>query len=606
MFVSPAVKLWLGVPLVIVGAAVAIGACGWLWRIEFGLARRDAPAVPILRPPMTPAWRWGLVAVMVVGLLVRVIGLTDRSMSHPEVYIPGLDLPAGISEPPPRHGFIETARYHFQEEPHPFGYYLAMWAWTKMFGATLTTIRMPEMILGAASVALIYLVGAWEYGAATGVVAAAMLALHGFHTYWSQLARMYVPGTFLGLLSTWLLLKMTETTRRRPGFELAYAATTVAGAMTLEFFTPFLCGQILWTALNHREPPNGRPRPAVIQALAFMLSAPMLLHGAMLGRNEAAGRPTLGFLEDFFSFGFLFHDGGFAPPTPKFFVVPVAVAIGVLLLAVAAMVVSVRSIRSSIRMERVPPPPRAPIYLCAAGMVLAMAGLALVAVGRHGTLMTLTALPLVALAIPPASGALRSALARFAPRVERLIEQWPGSTSLMPSLAVLPTLAIFLVSFKLTLIAPRASLIFVPYVLIGTAAGVVRAARTRAAAVAIAAVLVVLFTASNVLQRRVPLSERDYQDLAQQLNGRSEPTDLIFVRNRNWAYTPFYYYMDHTRLVAGDFEGAVRRAPHSRVWLPEFGDQHQSEEARRAVARYRIADRLYAAQVTATLYVPPQ
>ncbi len=50
----------------------------------------------------------------------------------------------------------ETAFWHFHFEPHPFGYYLAMWGRTKLLGASIVSIRLLEALLGAASVLLIF------------------------------------------------------------------------------------------------------------------------------------------------------------------------------------------------------------------------------------------------------------------------------------------------------------------------------------------------------------------------------------------------------------------------------------------------------------------
>ena len=595
---------WIGVPLVLLGLATALGAWGWFAIAEFRRAGSHVAVDPPERPPaLVSGWRWCLVLAIVIGTLVRVVGLGERSLSHPESYIPGIDLPAGISEPPPRHEFVETAVWHFRSEPHPFGYYLAMWAWTKTFGATLTAIRVPEMILGVLSIWLIYLVGTLENGPKVGVVAAALLSLHGSHSYWSQIARMWVPGTFLGLLSTWLLWKMTYDSRPHPGLGLAYVATTVAGAMTVEFYLVLLCGQMLWTAVNHSDTTNRIPRPAVYQALAFMLAAPMLSHGVMLGRNEAAPPPSAAFLREYFSFGFLFQHGAFAEHKDRYYELPSAASMGVFILSLVTIAAGFRAAKSRPRPNAVPSPSLRPLFLCAAGMAMVMLGIAVVSYVRHGALAALSVLPILALAIPFAAGAVRPAFARFAPAVERLFNRWPACTALMPSLAVAPALAIFAISFKLTLTAPRAFLIFVPYQLILIAVGVVALSRTRVAAAGIAAVLVSVFAASTAILHRTPFTTRDYQELGRQIEARSEPEDLVFTPTKHWAYTPLFFYVNHQRLVADHYADALRRAPHARVWLPQFLRMPQSDDARAALAGYRVVDQVYAPEAEAALYV---
>lgn len=333
---------WMGAPLIVSGLVVALAACSWIAIVELKRAGSRAPAEEERQPSagsLDRTWTSLLVLALVVGAFVRVTGLDVKGLSHPEAYIPGIDLPAGISDPPPRHALVETAAWHFRSEPHPFGYYLAMWGWTKVFGASLTSIRAPGALLGVLSIFLIDRVGVSAYGTRVGVVAAGLLSLHGFHIFWSQAARMWVPGACLGLLSTWLLLEMTRTRRARPRIEWAYVLTTVAGAMTIEFYWALLCVQILWTALSHRQTSSGVPRAAVIQTLAFILSAPMLSHAMMLGRNGAAPPPSLEFLRDHFSFGFLFQHG---VSTEDFYELPVAVSIAVLAASIAFIVLGLR------------------------------------------------------------------------------------------------------------------------------------------------------------------------------------------------------------------------------------------------------------------------
>lgn len=595
---------WAGIPLLVVGLALAVAAGVWLSWVEFRRTDRREVDASAAAGGLEGVWRWCLIAALVAGTLVRVVGLGERGLSHPEAYIPGLNLPAGMSLPPPRHGFVETAVWHFRAEPHPFGYYLAMWAWTKTVGATLVTIRLPEAILGVLSIWLIYRVGRLAYSVPVGVVAAGLLSLHGFHTYWSQVARMYAPGAFLGLLSTWLLLTMTRGRRSRPLVEIAYVATTVAGAMTVEAFWPFLCAQILWTALNHTDEETPIPRAAVLQAAAFMMAAPMLSHAAMLGRNGATPPPSLAFLRDYLSFGFLFQHGAFEEPTPTFSEPPFAGAVIVLAASVVLLAAGLRA-TSADEVTTKAPPPRLPLALCAVGMCLAMLGLAIVSYVRHTALAALSLVPLVAVLIPLVAGRVRPWLARAAPVVERLLRDQPALTSLVPTLALLPALAMFVVSYVLTLTAPRAFLIFVPYLLIVVAAGAVSVARRRVVSLTVGALLVSMFAASTVILHRTPISPRDYQGLGRQIQARLQPDDLIFVPGGHWGYTPLFFYLDHDRLVPGGYFAALRRHPNSRVWLPTFFKLPTHEDATRALEGYKAIDHVDALEAQATLYVPP-
>jgi hypothetical protein len=539
-------------------------------------------------------------AALTVGTVVRGAGLGAKGISHPEAYIPGIDLPGAISEPPPRHAFAETASYHLWREPHPFGYYLAMWGWTKIFGASLTSIRAPEAILGVLSIYLIYLVGRSAYGPQVGVIAAALLSLHGFHVFWSQAARMWVPGACLGLLSSWLLLEMTRSGRPRPGFDVAYVMTTVAGVMTVEFYWALLGIQITWTALNHQQAACRIPRTAVIQAMAFMMSGPMLAHGVMLGRNNAAEPPTLEFLRDYFSFGFLFVAGA---TSERFYQIPPLVSLAVLAASVALIVAGLRACTH----ETVSPQPASAemglLVMCAAGMVLFMLGFAAMAEQRRPTLVVLSALPIVAILFPLISAAMPPSLRRLPDGAERL-QRGRALKTLVVLLAFVPTLVIFAVSFKLTLTAPRAFAIFVPYLLVVIAAGVAGVSRRRAAAGVVAVSLAAMFGASTVMLRNTPISLRDYQGLAEVLNPSLGPGDVIFCRGPFWSHTPMFYYVEHARLAADDYRRALERASRPRVWVLRFDDSLIRPEMLSALSDYRVAGGVSARRAEAILYVP--
>ena len=129
------------------------------------------------------AWAWVLLGAVVAGAVLRLEGLGAGGMTHPEVYIPGIPLPPGISEPPPRLTFLDALRWHFHDEPHPVAYYLAMFGWSSVFGISPAALRLPAAILGTGSVLLIGALGWRIWGPAAGALAAVLLALHGFHAF---------------------------------------------------------------------------------------------------------------------------------------------------------------------------------------------------------------------------------------------------------------------------------------------------------------------------------------------------------------------------------------------------------------------------------------
>lgn len=265
-------------------------------------------------------------AAVVLAMLLRVWGIEQRSMSHPEIYIPGIELVPDISEPPPRHDLAGTIWWHFHDEPHPMGWYVGMLGWTKLFGTSHLSLRSPGILFAMGSIPLIFLIARSIFGSSIGCLAALLLSLHGFHVFWSQMARMYVAGAFLSLLATWLLLCLIRTSKPRPWLEFSYVASVVIGVLTVEFFWPLIMIHLLWTVLvlprlesiskrfSHRIGLSQGARLFQIQSLAFILAAPTLVHSVYRARKGAALDPSPDFLIEYFSFGFLFAKDEFTIP----------------------------------------------------------------------------------------------------------------------------------------------------------------------------------------------------------------------------------------------------------------------------------------------------
>ena len=539
-----------------------------------------------------------LAAILLIGAALRFYDYDADSLTHPEAYIPGIELPADISEPPPRLTFIDAAIWHFHDEPHPFGYYLAMMGWTELFGTTVTSMRLPAVLLGILSILLVYAVAAQSYGRNVALIAAALLALHGFHIYWSQSARMYVPGAFLGLAATWLMVSIHRSGRDKLFREAGYVAVILAGVLTVEFFWVLLCFHILWGLVN--QPPDAEhpSRLAYLQTLAFILGAPMLLHAAYNGRQGAVPDPELQFLIDYFAFGFVYMRDVFSIPARG---LPGWLEIGVLCGAVAFCALGLTAGKRSAP-ESAPRRSALPwlaLVPGAIGIATIMSGLACAAYSRH-YIIYFSIVPIIALAIP--------AVVMLGGRIvaaghARATARPLALASPVPLLGLVAPLLPFAASFFASVAAPRAFLIFVPYLLIVAAAGIASFCRTPLRTVPVAAATALLFVASAVHFIRVPAA-RDYKALAAEINARIEPGDVIFVRHRHWRETPVFYYLENDRLVAADYSAALAADPSRRAWVILFDDNEPTPEMASALTGYDVVMEVEARRSRAHLYAP--
>ena len=247
-----------------------------------------------------------LFLILIVAFLLRIEGIDLRGMSHVEVYIPGIKLPPLISEPPPRLEFMTMLSWHWHDEPHPQGYYILMFFWTKLFGTSLLSIRFPSVIFGVGAVALIYVLASMAYNRKIGLIAAALLALNGHHIYWSQNARMYAMACFLAIASAIILLALLRTSFRRPRLEAGYVIVTFLGLFTQLFFWVLLAAQILLALIYSKYDKKSASRVLGLQALVAILGSPLWGHAVYRSRPIDLGGPTMAFIQDFVNFGFLF------------------------------------------------------------------------------------------------------------------------------------------------------------------------------------------------------------------------------------------------------------------------------------------------------------
>jgi 4-amino-4-deoxy-L-arabinose transferase-like glycosyltransferase len=527
-------------------------------------------------------WVWTAVAVLAVllGLVLRLDGLTGRGMSHPEVFIPGIELP-DIAEPPMRDSLAETVHFHFHIEPHPMGYYLAMFGWTSLFGTDLFSLRLPSVIIGVLTVIAIWRLGARLYNEPLGAVAAVLLALHAFHILWSQVARMYAAGALFAVLATMLLVSMTRERMSAPR-AVGYVAVIFCGTQMTELFWIVVFAHIGWTALFVDGPTrpfrwadaflpwSRKTLPLLqVQALAVLVSIAEISHAAYRARRGAVEEPRSEFLIDYFNFGFLFDNAGLTPNggLPVLYGAAVA-AVCLLLLGLGLSMPSANSRAQSDGR-------RLPFSLLALAAVLVFAfmlWLAWIARINNQFLLALSVLPILCLWIPSTGSAVSPFVGRFVPFLDRLKHRIDPYVALLFIIAVPPVAALYVLSHEASVLAPRAFLVLVPFLVLLAAAGLVVSARrlprlvTAGFCIAVAA----FWGSAFYFSHGQDFSPRDYKKAAAIIAGQLQPDDLIFVRDRDWADTPMYYHLKNMKYVADGYRAAVSDPSVHRVWIIDW------------------------------------
>ena len=138
-----------------------------------------------------------IIIVTILGLIMRLI-LSTQSFWLDE----------GASLMAARISFTEFFEY-LKADFHPPLYYLFLKLWHPLAGNTEWLIRLPDILIGTASIYLVYLLGKSIFGKNSKIplLMAIFLTLNPFHIYYTQELRMYNLSTFFVLLSWLALLK---------------------------------------------------------------------------------------------------------------------------------------------------------------------------------------------------------------------------------------------------------------------------------------------------------------------------------------------------------------------------------------------------------------
>jgi uncharacterized membrane protein len=157
-------------------------------------------------------------------------------------------------------------------ENSPPLFFVLAWLSAKLADPTVW-IRLPSIVLGSATVPVVYLLGRQVVGRGAGLVGAAIVALSPFCVYYGVEARPYATMAFLVALSTFGLLKALDS--RSWTWWLVYALAAAAAAYTHYTSAFVLAVQAAWSLWAARD----RIRtPLLANLLIVLLYVPWLPH----------------------------------------------------------------------------------------------------------------------------------------------------------------------------------------------------------------------------------------------------------------------------------------------------------------------------------------
>jgi len=542
-------------------------------------------------------WLVILGVILAAGLAVRLYGLTDRTLTHPEVYVPRIELPDYVTSPPRRLTLAETVLGTVDYDKHPPAFYVLMWVWTGLVGTGLFVIRLPSVVLGTATIGLLYWMGRREGGPWVGLVAAGLLALNGQHVFWSQHARMWVWLALLAVASTNLL----RAAARHAGGPVAaaYVLVTGVGLWTEYYYWPLFAAQVIWT-LSRGLWERSWPEELSAQTLAFVLASPVLLMLRLhSGGDNHLDSNALPYVVELLGFGQLLN--------PRLLVrqVPYGGAVIAGLLAVLGAWWTARGILAE-REEFVQARVQrrgdgAELWWICAHLVAGLLVSALYA--TYGRAVFSWKLSAAGFGLAWAAIGGWYVCRRFWTTATQSWLSAAGSSRFMAWIvgdlvavqALLPLLTLVALSVTIPTLASRALLILVPFYLVLISRGIMEGVTRKHLQVATLVGLFILSLGSLYQHGTRANSLTDYQSLAQLIIPMIGPGDVIVVENTWWA-APIHYYLKPTRFQVID-PGALVDVLHSsstdggspRVWVLAFGAEENRTAQIRKLAGEMVA-----------------
>lgn len=240
--------------------------------------------------------KWALVGVVILALALRLYRLDSQSFWIDEAWS------------------ISAASRNFPDfllirDNIPPLHHSILKLFITILGASEISARMPSVLAGVISVALLYRMAARLFGKPTGLVAAFLLSISPFHIWYSQEARPYAVLIMLSLASVWFLLDF----RKRPssGKIVGYVLTIALALYTHIYGLFLLMLQGCYILLLGSTYSEQRRKILLAQASAFLLFAPWLLY-LFLGEQL----PSAGFQKEAnlsaFLYTFFVYSSGFS------------------------------------------------------------------------------------------------------------------------------------------------------------------------------------------------------------------------------------------------------------------------------------------------------
>jgi 4-amino-4-deoxy-L-arabinose transferase-like glycosyltransferase len=552
-----------------------------------------------------------LLLLIVGGTFFRLDRLSLATMGHTEIYVPNIPLPDDYGSPNARLTLRRTVTGSMWE-PHPPGWYVLMFGWTKIAGTGLFAIRLPSVVFGVLSIVLIFALGRLAEDMTTGFLGAAFMAFNGHQIYWSRIARPATLVCALGLLSCIFLLLSIRRQGSGRGYAWLYMLVAFAGLTSEHYFWMILAGQMTYCFVNMRDEQRVYRATLIGQLFVVALAAPLVTLAVFQGgvpylTDDALG-PARGLLE----FGFLFEGPSQQTGPLLSSLKPWLAALGGGLLLAGLLAIGRPSRENALADWGGPGTLVFSVAAClaCAGTLTFARILAGMAPGKAHLLTVTAILPAAALAAAWLLNRLAGRIAEVGRQVRRVPILSRLSGSLLAVMAIVPFALTAAVSKVTPLMASRHLLIFVPYILLVMVGGVLWLLGPmdrwlpRVGLVTFLVGATVVHSASIGYNLHRHQSPHDYHGLADQWKPQVQTSDVILVPD-HFRTTPLFYYMKPSdyAFVGRNYSTEVRKRNPARIWVLRIAGPPRTPAMEEAVAGYEHSAEVRAENIGAELYV---
>src|ERR1035437_2837841 len=194
-----------------------------------------------------------------------------------------------------------------EHDTHPAFVQVFLWGWTKLFGLSEAAIRLPFVMAGIGSVALLYFIAKKWFGFVTACFSSLTLAILDYPILYSQLARPYSFGLFFSLLAVWCWTNFLFGSGKKIYLKAFLYGVATALCMLTHYFAFFFAMIVAATGFLFLKKDTWKPYllSGAVAILIFLPHISISLHQFSKGGvGEWLAKPEKDYLWKFILYGF--------------------------------------------------------------------------------------------------------------------------------------------------------------------------------------------------------------------------------------------------------------------------------------------------------------